>query len=179
MSVYGIIIIIGVFLLFSLVLFFVSRRTKETTAECSPHAMEKHSEKEIQRLEKLRSISLNVPLAEKTRPKNFSEIIGQKDGLLTLEAALCGPNPQHVIIYGPPGVGKTAAARLALEKAKQSKAKVRPFYRKRKWWKSTVQPLVLMSVALPILLWGVFMTPFIREQELMVKLEFPSLRRGR
>lgn len=121
MSVYGIIIIIGVFLLFSLVLFFVSRRTKETTAECSPHAMEKHSEKEIQRLEKLRSISLNVPLAEKTRPKNFSEIIGQKDGLLTLEAALCGPNPQHVIIYGPPGVGKTAAARLALEKAKQSK----------------------------------------------------------
>ncbi len=37
-----------------------------------------------------------------------------------LKAALCGPNPQHVIIYGPPGVGKTAAARLVLEEAKKS-----------------------------------------------------------
>src|SRR5690606_25846009 len=34
--------------------------------------------------------------------------------------ALCGPNPQHVIIYGPPGVGKTAAARLVLEEAKRN-----------------------------------------------------------
>ncbi len=33
--------------------------------------------------------------------------------------ALCGPNPQHVIIYGPPGVGKTAAARLVLDEAKR------------------------------------------------------------
>ena len=90
-------------------------------AEATPQCMEKHSEKEIKRLENLRKISLNVPLAEKTRPADFSEIIGQRDGLLTLEAALCGPNPQHVIIYGPPGVGKTAAARLALDKAKKSK----------------------------------------------------------
>jgi len=36
-----------------------------------------------------------------------------------LKAAICGPNPQHVIIYGPPGVGKTAAARLVLEEAKR------------------------------------------------------------
>src|SRR5690606_22318466 len=41
------------------------------------------------------------------------------DGLRALRAALCGPNPQHVIIYGPPGVGKTAAARLVLEEAKR------------------------------------------------------------
>ena len=37
----------------------------------------------------------------------------------SLKAALCGPNPQHVIIYGPPGVGKTAAARLVFEEAKK------------------------------------------------------------
>ncbi len=80
----------------------------------------RHADKEISRLEKLRSIHLNIPLAEKTRPKDFSEMVGQEDGLLALEAALCGPNPQHVIVYGPPGVGKTAAARLALEKAKKS-----------------------------------------------------------
>ena len=37
-----------------------------------------------------------------------------------LQAVLCGENPQHVLIYGPPGVGKTCAARLALEAAKRS-----------------------------------------------------------
>ena len=37
--------------------------------------------------------------------------------LKALRAALCGPNPQHVLIYGPPGVGKTAAARLVLVNA--------------------------------------------------------------
>lgn len=79
---------------------------------------EKDSAREMERLGKMRRISLTEPLAEKTRPRNFSEIIGQRDGLRTLRAALCGPNPQHVLIYGPPGVGKTAAARLVLEEAK-------------------------------------------------------------
>ena len=32
------------------------------------------------------------------------------------------PNPQHVIIYGPPGVGKTCAARIVLEEAKKNPA---------------------------------------------------------
>ena len=63
---------------------------------------------------------LTEPLAEKTRPASFAEIIGQEDGLQALRAALCGPNPQHVLIYGPPGVGKTAAARVVLEEAKKT-----------------------------------------------------------
>ncbi|MGI6362404.1 MAG: ATP-dependent protease LonB [Bacillota bacterium] len=79
---------------------------------------ERDSLREMEKLEKMRKISLTEPLAEKTRPQNFSEIVGQKDGLRTLRAALCGANPQHVIIYGPPGVGKTAAARVVLEEAK-------------------------------------------------------------
>ncbi len=83
-------------------------------------AVEKESRKEMEKLEKLRKISLSEPLSEKTRPTKFEEIIGQKQGLQALRAALCGPNPQHVIIYGPPGVGKTAAARLVLEEAKKS-----------------------------------------------------------
>ena len=49
--------------------------------------------------------------------KSFQDIV-QEDGIKALKAALCGPNPQHVIIYGPPGVGKTAAARLVLKKRK-------------------------------------------------------------
>lgn len=82
------------------------------------HAIEKESKKEMEKLRRLRSVSLSVPLAERTRPTTFQEIIGQSEGLKALRAALCGPNPQHVIIYGPPGVGKTAAARLVLEVAK-------------------------------------------------------------
>jgi Lon-like ATP-dependent protease len=83
-------------------------------------ALDKESRKELERLTHLRKISLTEPLAEKTRPSKIEEIIGQKEGLRALEAALCGPNPQHVLIYGPPGVGKTAAARVILEKAKQN-----------------------------------------------------------
>jgi len=84
----------------------------------SKFAVERESRKESERLRKLRMIKLSEPLSEKTRPAKFDEIIGQQEGLKALRAALCGPNPQHVLIYGPPGVGKTAAARLVLEEAK-------------------------------------------------------------
>jgi len=84
-------------------------------------AVEKESKKEMERLQRLREISLTEPLSEKTRPKSFEDIIGQEDGIKALRAALCGPNPQHVIIYGPPGIGKTCAARLVLEEAKKSR----------------------------------------------------------
>ena len=85
-------------------------------------AVKQESSKELEQLKKQREISLTEPLAEKTRPTKFSEIIGQEEGIRSLRAALCGPNPQHVIIYGPPGVGKTAAARLVLEEAKKNSA---------------------------------------------------------
>ncbi|TCP54757.1 Lon-like ATP-dependent protease [Tumebacillus sp. BK434] len=83
-------------------------------------AIESESKKELEKLRKLRAIALTEPLAEKTRPAKFEEIVGQADGIKALRAALCGPNPQHVIIYGPPGVGKTAAARLVLSEAKKN-----------------------------------------------------------
>ncbi len=83
-------------------------------------AVGKESRKEMEKLEDLRKISLSEPLAERTRPSSFKEIIGQEEGIKALKAALCGPNPQHIIIYGPPGIGKTAAARLVLEEAKKS-----------------------------------------------------------
>ncbi|MGB3973509.1 MAG: ATP-binding protein, partial [Peptococcia bacterium] len=86
----------------------------------SKTAVQKESHKEMDKLAKLRSIKLTQPLAERTRPNMFQEIIGQKEGIKALKAALCGPNPQHIIIYGPPGVGKTAAARLVLEEARQN-----------------------------------------------------------
>lgn len=83
-------------------------------------AVDRESRKELEKLRRLKTIRLTEPLAELTRPKDFQEIIGQDDGLKALRAALCGPNPQHVIVYGPPGVGKTAAARVVLEEAKEN-----------------------------------------------------------
>jgi len=88
--------------------------------QVSRFAVERESKKELEKLQRLRGISLTEPLTEKTRPSRFEEIIGQEEGLKALRAALCGPNPQHVIVYGPPGVGKTAAARLVLEEARKS-----------------------------------------------------------
>ncbi|MCJ8007012.1 ATP-dependent protease LonB [Lederbergia wuyishanensis] len=82
--------------------------------------IDKESKKEMEQLRKMRGIRLSEPLAERVRPASFKDIVGQQDGIKALKAALCGPNPQHVIIYGPPGVGKTAAARLVLEEAKKN-----------------------------------------------------------
>ena len=84
------------------------------------NAISHESKKELEKLNALEKIKLTEPLSEKTRPKTLSDIIGQEDSVKALIAALCGPNPQHVLIYGPPGVGKTAAARLILERAKNT-----------------------------------------------------------
>lgn len=83
-------------------------------------AVFKESNKELNKLRAMRSISLTEPLSEKTRPASFKDIVGQKEGIQALQAAICGANPQHIIVYGPPGVGKTAAARVVLEYAKRS-----------------------------------------------------------
>ncbi|HEU5141053.1 MAG TPA: ATP-dependent protease LonB [Bacillales bacterium] len=83
-------------------------------------SIDKESRKEMEQLRRMRRISLTEPLSEKVRPASFSEIVGQEDGMRSLKAALCGPNPQHILIYGPPGVGKTAAARLVLEEARNN-----------------------------------------------------------
>lgn len=94
-------------------------------------AIEKESKKELEKLRRLREIRLTEPLSEKTRPAEISDIVGQEQGLKALKAALCSPNPQHVIIYGPPGVGKTAAARVILEVAKQ--ISISPFKKEAKF----------------------------------------------
>ena len=83
-------------------------------------AVQRESRKEVDRLRRLREISLTEPLAERTRPRSFVDVVGQAEGCKALRAALCSPNPQHVLLYGPPGVGKTAAARLILEEARRN-----------------------------------------------------------
>lgn len=87
----------------------------------SQPAHRRESGREYDRLQKMRALKLSEPLAEKVRPETFQDIVGQEDGIKSLKAILCGKNPQHVLIYGPPDIGKTCAARLVLEAAKKSK----------------------------------------------------------
>lgn len=72
-------------------------------------------------LEILDSKKLTRNIMSMLRPESFSEIIGQERAIKSLISKMASPYPQHIILYGPPGVGKTTAARLALEEAKKLK----------------------------------------------------------
>ncbi|MGS0765922.1 Lon family ATP-dependent protease [Syntrophomonas curvata] len=69
-------------------------------------------------LEKMEHTHLNRSALELLRPSALNEIIGQDKAVRTLISRLNNPYPQHLILYGPPGVGKTTCARLALEVVK-------------------------------------------------------------
>jgi ATP-dependent Lon protease len=117
MSWTGIVIFIQLFFGVVIGLYFWNLLKNQRTQKVT---IDRESKKEMEQLRKMRDITLSEPLSERVRPVRFDDIVGQKDGIKSLKAALCGPNPQHVIIYGPPGVGKTAAARLVLEEAKKN-----------------------------------------------------------
>lgn len=117
MSWTGIVLFIQLFFGVVIGLYFWNLLKNQRTQKIT---IDRESKKEMDYLKKMRDISLSEPLSERVRPASFNDIVGQEDGIKSLKAALCGPNPQHVIIYGPPGVGKTAAARLVLEEAKKN-----------------------------------------------------------
>ncbi len=72
-------------------------------------------------LQRMEQRSLGRSMMEVLRPSAVEEIVGQQRAIKALLAKICSPYPQHVLLYGPPGVGKTSAARLALKTAKSKK----------------------------------------------------------
>lgn len=75
--------------------------------------------KKYAELEKLDTKKMIKNIQGKLRPASFNEIVGQERAIKALLSKIASPYPQHVILYGPPGVGKTTAARIALEEAKK------------------------------------------------------------
>ena len=114
-----------------MILFIIYLFNSNKASHSGTVVIDKENRKEMEKLLKMRRVKLTEPLTEKSRPINFDDIIGQEEGIKALKAAICGPNPQHVIIYGPPGIGKTAAARLVLEEAKKKEKS--PFKRDAKF----------------------------------------------
>lgn len=104
---------------------YVEDIRRQVISEESPGAESPHDKKKREDLEALENIRLTQSVMELLRPRNFDEIIGQERAVRSLMAKLSSPYPQHLLLYGPPGVGKTTAARLVLEAAK--KRAVSPF----------------------------------------------------
>ena len=83
-----------------------------------PSAETPHDAKKREQIEQLEKIQLTQSVMELLRPKTLEEIVGQERAVKSLRSKLASPYPQHLILYGPPGVGKTTAARLVLEAVK-------------------------------------------------------------
>ena len=92
---------------------------RQVISEENPGAESPHDKKKREELEALENIHLTQSVMELLRPQNFDEIVGQERAVRSLMAKLSSPYPQHLLLYGPPGVGKTTAARLVLEAAKR------------------------------------------------------------
>ena len=86
----------------------------EKSAIESPQAAKKREE-----LEALEKVHLTQSVMELLRPKTLEEVIGQERAVKALASKLASPYPQHLLLYGPPGVGKTTAARIVLEAVKK------------------------------------------------------------
>lgn len=78
------------------------------------------TQKKQEELEALERRGLPSSALRVLRPSSLDEVVGQDAAILALLGKIASPFPQHVILYGPPGVGKTTVARLALERAKHA-----------------------------------------------------------
>jgi len=77
------------------------------------------TQKKLEELVALDGRKLSASALAMLRPSSLADVVGQKSAIASLLAKISSPFPQHVILYGPPGVGKTTVARLALEVAKK------------------------------------------------------------
>lgn len=86
---------------------------KDLAGPENPQTLKRYAE-----IETLEQKHLARSVIETIRPASVHEVVGQDRAVKALLSKIASPFPQHVILYGPPGVGKTTVARLALEEAR-------------------------------------------------------------
>ncbi|BFU22597.1 AAA family ATPase, putative [Entamoeba histolytica HM-1:IMSS-B] len=95
--------------------FFLPKQKKEPTTTSSVDDRQEKSPQEIKQI--------YIPLAEKQRPKNLEDIIGQEDILAIgtpFNTMIKNDKIQSTILYGPPGCGKTTIAGIIKNNSKST-----------------------------------------------------------
>lgn len=87
---------------------------KDVAGPENPQTLKHYADLEI-----LEHRHLARSIIETLRPASVEEVVGQERAVKGLLSKVASPFPQHVILYGPPGVGKTTVARLVLEEARK------------------------------------------------------------
>ena len=71
------------------------------------HDVETPQTKEkLERLESLDKVKLAASVMEKVRPQKMERIVGQERAVEAMCSKVASVYPQHILLYGPPGVGK-------------------------------------------------------------------------
>ncbi len=96
---------------------YIEDLRKQVLKEEEPQGDSPQAKAKLDELEAKNKIHLTKSVMELLRPQSLDEIVGQERAVAALKAKLSSPYPQHLLLYGPPGVGKTTAARLVLQAA--------------------------------------------------------------
>ncbi|HPF20999.1 MAG TPA: Lon family ATP-dependent protease [Syntrophomonas sp.] len=99
---------------------YVQEIRKRVLKEANKSRENARTLKKLGQLEVMEQNGLNDSALNFLRPGSMDEMVGQEQAVKALVSKLNSPWPQHILLYGPPGVGKTSCARLALEMARSN-----------------------------------------------------------
>ena len=94
---------------------YVNEIRKEIIEEETGNVETPQNKQKLEKLEALDQVKLTAAVREVVRPQKLADIVGQDSAVKALASRMGSPYPQHILLYGPPGVGKTTAARLVLQ----------------------------------------------------------------